>query len=151
MYEPAPLGQAFRKLGHIAVAATLFWLASQYQASNRRIAANPHASAAIERTWTRPGKHGGRYADLSYSNAGDSGSFWCHTHGVRIGRDSRPAHIGEQIDVVPVPGSCDSPDIPSEAAPWLAVSAFYAASFVVGALALMSLVGAPLFPRRINA
>ena len=56
MIEPNPLRELKNTLGQILIAGVFFWFAAQGQAANNRMAANPHASAAIEGTWTRPGQ-----------------------------------------------------------------------------------------------
>ncbi len=85
----------------VAIAGLAFWQASQLQAANARIVNNPHESAAIEATWTKPGKRGGRFADLYFSNSSAGGAIACHARAVRIGEALQPAHIGEHIEVAP--------------------------------------------------
>lgn len=137
-------------LGSLAVAAMVFWQASNMQAQLRRLAVNPHATGHIEKTWIRYGKWSGRFADLTFTGSDADGALACRARGVRIGPPSLNAAPGESIDIVPRPGECASPDIPTDAAPALVVWLFFGGSFLIGTIALMKLTSTPMIGARIR-
>ena len=138
----SPLRGLFSGCMMLVVAAVFFWMAHDKQAANRRIAANPHVTARVERTWTRSGKSGGRFADVSFRSWGENGSLPCRAPNLRIGPLSLAVAPGQSLDVVPRPGECAAPDVPSDAAPYYIVAFIYLASFAAGAGGLMKVTGA---------
>jgi hypothetical protein len=106
----------------------------------RRIAANPHVEGRIERTWITSGKHGARYADVSFVSSGPDGPIACRVGKLRIGGKWSEASPGESLSLAPIPGSCATPDLPGEAPPAIlvAVAAGIGVLACYGALKLLA-------------
>lgn len=145
----SPFKTLFSGLTGLVFACVLLWQAVDATGRNRRLAVNPHEFARVERTWTTSGRHSARYADLSFQSPGAPGASWCHAQQVRLGSSSVPARVGQSIDVVPIPGSCDAPDVPTNAASGLMVAIEYTFSLLVFVVGTFKIAGLPVpFARR---
>jgi hypothetical protein len=138
----SPLKRIFSGFMAMIVGCVMLWQAIAETHKNHRLAVNPHERARVEDTWTSSGKHSARYADLAFANA--AGGSLCHAKQVRLGPSTVPASVGQWIDIVPIPGSCEAPDAPSDSTPnWLLALQFV---FAFGAFAGggMRIAGAPM-------
>jgi hypothetical protein len=142
----------FRSLTHAvlgcAAAVFLFIQAANMQARHRRLAANPHSTGQIVRTWVTYGKGGGRFADLTFTSAGDNRRLECRAAAVRIGPSTLSASPGQSIDLVPIPGDCSPPDVPTQSSPDYLIWMLYGSSFVFGTIGLMKLTATPMLSAR---
>jgi len=134
-------------LGCVA-AVFLFIQAVDMQAQHRRLAANPHSTGQIVRTWVKYGKGGGRFADLKFTSAGDNRRLECRALAVRIGPSTLSASPGQSIDLVPIPGDCSPPDVPTQRSPNYLIWMIYGSSFVFGTIGLMKLTATPTLSTR---
>lgn len=126
-------------LALIVVALFVLWQAVESRSRNLRLDANPHAHATVGRTWTSSGKHASRYADLSFP--GPIGIGLCHASGVRLGSNYVAARPGQTIDIVPIPGACASPDIPTARESGVYIMFEFGAAFVVFMFGVLGLAG----------
>ena len=70
--DQTPLRRLMHALLGCAAAVIWFVQAADMQALHRRLAANPHSTGQIERTWVTYGASGGgRFADLTFTSAGE--------------------------------------------------------------------------------
>ncbi len=131
----------FRSLMLVGVGLFMLWQSVETLNRNRRIDVNPHAQATVQRTWTSSGKHPSRYADVSFP--GPIGIGLCHATGVLLGSSWVPAQVGHHIDVVPIPGSCATPDAPTARQPGWLVSLEFAGAFTAFLFGVFALLGLP--------
>ena len=146
--DEIPLRALVRAVLGCAAAVFLFIQAANMQAQHRRLAANPHSIGLIERTWVTHGKRGGRFADLTFTSARDNRTLECRAAAVRIGPSSLSASPGQSIDLVPIPGDCSPPDVPTQSLPDYFIWMLYGSSFVFGTIGLMKLTATPMLSTR---
>ena len=146
--DQTPLRRLMHALLGCAAAVIWFVQAADMQAQHRRLAANPHSTGQIERTWVTYGKSGGRFADLTFTSAGDNGRLECRAAAVRIGPSSLSASPGQSIDLVPNPGDCSPPDVPTQSSPDYVMWMLYGISFLAGTVGLMKLTATPMLGAR---
>ena len=144
-----PLKKLFSGLMALIIGGVFLWQAVASQHRNARLEANPHENAFVERTWTTSGKSSARYADLRFAKTGGLGV--CRVSGVRLGGVSVPARAGGAVDIAPIPGSCDAPDVASARESGWFVATQFALSFAVFAGSMFAITGvpAPMSRRRI--
>jgi hypothetical protein len=144
----SPLKRIFSGLMMLIGGCYLLWQAIDATNRNHRLEANPHERARVESTWTSSGRHSARYADLSFVNP--LGGPLCHAKQVRLGSSYVRASVGQWIDVVPIPGSCDA-DAPTAATVGWALALQYLMAFFIFAGGMMNLAGLPMPFERLRA
>lgn len=146
----SPRRRLIGALPSLACAALLFWQARQMQAVDQRLATDPHVTGRIERTWTKSGKRGGRFADVAFVVAAEGGPVTCRVANLRIGVRSLQVESGQGIDLAPLPGSCARPDVPGDAPSNMSIILFYGFGLLTGVFGLMWLTRFPAPPLRLS-
>jgi hypothetical protein len=135
------VNRIFRSLTMSLAGLIMLWFALNSLNRNHRLDVNPHVQATVERTWTTSGKHASRYADLRFP--GTTGL--CRVGSVRLGAAGVATHVGQTVDVAPIPGSCDQPDSESARSSGISIGLEIACAFVTFLYGVMALLGlAPL-------
>jgi hypothetical protein len=95
----------------LAVSLFLFGVVAFLFRQEHRIAVNPRVMGRIERTWTiyEPRNGSVRKADFTFTVVKEDKPVTCEAKGLDIGDPSFHVKAGDNIELSPIPGSCERP------------------------------------------